>query len=374
MAGNIKCPHCGQVFDIDDASYAAIQRQVRDEEFELELTRREELLRRTQDSELLLKVKDTEAKLREEMRSMETEHLKKDADKDRMISLLRAELDNKQEQMQYAIAEANSESQRKIDELNVQLEYYRDLKTRQSTKMVGESLEQHCEIEFNKIRTTAFPGAYFDKDNDASGGSKGDYIFRELDSDGTELISIMFEMKNEMDTTESKHKNEDFLAKLDKDRRAKGCEYAVLVSMLEADSELYNQGIVDVSYRYDKMYVVRPQFFIPIISILRNAAARSMDLRHELALIQAQNIDIANFEERLTEFKDKFGRNYRLASEKFSKAIEEIDKSIKALEKTKEALISSENNLRLANDKAEDLTIKKLTAGNPTMQAKFKEL
>lgn len=374
MAGNIKCPHCGQVFDIDDASYAAIQRQVRDEEFELELSRREELLRRTQDSELLLRLKDTEAKLREEMRSMETEHLKKDADKDRMISLLRAELDNKQEQMKYAIFEANSESQRKIDELNVQLEYYRDLKTRQSTKMVGETLEQHCEIEFNKIRTTAFPGAYFDKDNDASGGSKGDYIFRELDSDGTELISIMFEMKNEMDTTESKHKNEDFLAKLDKDRRAKGCEYAVLVSMLEADSELYNQGIVDVSYRYDKMYVVRPQFFIPIISILRNAAARSMDLRHELALIQAQNIDIANFEERLTEFKDKFGRNYMLASEKFSKAIEEIDKSIKALEKTKEALISSENNLRLANDKAEDLTIKKLTAGNPTMQAKFEEL
>ena len=240
--------------------------------------------------------------------------------------------------------------------------------------MVGESLEQHCEIEFNKLRATGFQNAYFEKDNDARTGSKGDYIYREADEDGTEFISIMFEMKNEMDATATKKKNEDFFKELDKDRREKNCEYAVLVSMLESENELYNTGIVDVSYRYPKMYVIRPQFFIPIITLLRNAAQNSLEYRKELSVIKAQNIDISNFENDLNEFKDKFSRNYRLASEKFKKAIEEIDKTIDHLQKTKEALMSSENNLRLANNKAEDLSIKRLTRNNPTMAAKFAEL
>ena len=240
--------------------------------------------------------------------------------------------------------------------------------------MVGESLEQHCEIEFNKLRATGFRNAYFEKDNDARTGSKGDYIYREADEDGTEFISIMFEMKNEMDATATKKKNEDFFKELDKDRREKNCEYAVLVSMLESENELYNTGIVDVSYRYPKMYVIRPQFFIPIITLLRNAAQNSLEYRRELSVIKTQNIDISNFENDLNEFKDKFSRNYRLASEKFKKAIEEIDKTIDHLQKTKEALMSSENNLRLANNKAEDLSIKRLTRNNPTMAAKFAEL
>jgi hypothetical protein len=243
-----------------------------------------------------------------------------------------------------------------------------------STKMLGETLEQHCEIEFNRFRATGFQNAYFEKDNDAKTGSKGDYIFRESDQNGTEFISIMFEMKNEMETTATKHKNEDFFKELDKDRREKGCEYAVLVSLLEADSELYNTGIVDVSYKYPKMYVIRPQFFIPMITLLRNAALNSLEYKRELAIVRSQNIDISRFEEDMNEFKDKFGRNYRLASEKFAKAIDEIDKTIDHLQKTKEALLSSENNLRLANNKVEDLTIKKLTAHNPTMKAKFEEL
>ena len=240
--------------------------------------------------------------------------------------------------------------------------------------MIGESLEQHCETEFNKLRATAFKNAYFEKDNDARTGSKGDFIYRETSDDGVEFISIMFEMKNEMDTTATKHKNEDFFKELDKDRREKNCEYAVLVTMLEADNEFYNSGIVDVSYKYPKMYVVRPQFFIPIITVLRNAALNSLKYRTELAQIREQNLDITHFEEDLNDFKDKFARNYRLASEKFQKAIEEIDKTIDHLQKTKEALLSSENNLRLANNKAEDLTIKRLTRNNPTMAQKFAEL
>ena len=240
--------------------------------------------------------------------------------------------------------------------------------------MIGESLEQHCETEFNKLRATAFKNAYFEKDNDTRTGSKGDFIYRETSDDGVEFISIMFEMKNEMDTTATKHKNEDFFKELDKDRREKNCEYAVLVTMLEADNEFYNSGIVDVSYKYPKMYVVRPQFFIPIITVLRNAALNSLKYRTELAQIREQNLDITHFEEDLNDFKDKFARNYRLASEKFQKAIEEIDKTIDHLQKTKEALLSSENNLRLANNKAEDLTIKRLTRNNPTMAQKFAEL
>ena len=240
--------------------------------------------------------------------------------------------------------------------------------------MIGESLEQHCETEFNKLRATAFQNAYFEKDNDIKTGSKGDFIYREYSNDGVEFISIMFEMKNEMDTTATKHKNEDFFKELDKDRKEKNCEYAVLVTMLEADNEYYNSGIVDVSYKYPKMYVVRPQFFIPIITVLRNAALNSLQYRHELELVRNQNIDITHFEEDINDFKDKFSRNFRLASEKFQKAIDEIDKTIDHLQKTKEALLSSENNLRLANNKAEDLTIKKLTKGNPTMAEKFAEL
>ena len=252
--------------------------------------------------------------------------------------------------------------------------YYKDLKARMSTKMIGETLEQHCETEFNRLRPTAFRNAYFEKDNDARTGSKGDYIYRETAEDGTEFISIMFEMKNEADETATKHKNEDFLKELDKDRREKGCEYAVLVSLLESDSELYNTGIVDVSHRYDKMYVIRPQFFIPMITLLRNAALNSLSYRQELAAVRAQNIDISHFEDDMNDFKEKFQRNYRLASEKFRTAVEEIDKSIAHLQKIKDALLSSENNLRLANDKAQDLSIKKLTRNNPTMAKKFADL
>jgi hypothetical protein len=255
-----------------------------------------------------------------------------------------------------------------------QIAYYKDFKAKQSTKMVGESLEQHCEIEFNKLRATGFQNAYFEKDNDARSGSKGDFIFREYSPDGVEFISIMFEMKNQNETTATKHKNEDFFKELDKDRREKNCEYAVLVSLLEEDSELYNSGIVDVSYKYEKMYVIRPQFFIPLITLLRNAALNSIQYREQLAVIKNQNIDITHFEEEMNDFKDKFGRNYRLASEKFQKAIDEIDKTIDHLQKTKDALLSSENNLRLANNKAEELSIKRLTKNNPTMQQKFAEL
>jgi hypothetical protein len=254
------------------------------------------------------------------------------------------------------------------------IERLRDMKAKLSTKMVGETLEQHCEIEFNRIRATAFPHAYFEKDNDASGGSKGDYIFRDQDAQGTEIVSIMFEMKNESDTTATKKKNEDFLKELDRDRTDKGCEYAVLVSLLEPDNDLYNGGIVDMFHRYPKMYVVRPQFFIPIITLLRNAAMKSMEYKTELAVVKAQNIDITRFETQLEDFKSAFGRNWRLASEGFEEAVKRIDEAIKDLEKTKEALYKSANNLRLANDKAEDLTIKKLTRGNPTMAAKFDEL
>ncbi|MDO4200394.1 MAG: DUF2130 domain-containing protein, partial [Clostridia bacterium] len=254
------------------------------------------------------------------------------------------------------------------------IEFYKDLKTKMSTKMVGETLEQHCETEFNKIRAGAFPNAYFEKDNDARTGSKGDYIFRESTADGIEFISIMFEMKNEMDTTATKHKNEDFFKELDKDRQEKGCEYAVLVSLLEADNELYNSGIVDVSYKYPKMYVIRPQFFISMITVLRNAALNSVQYRRQLVEYKNQNIDISHFEDDMNDFKEKFGRNYQLASDKFRKAIEEIDKTIDHLQKTKDALLSSENNLRLANNKAQDLSVKRLTKNNPTMAQKFAEL
>lgn len=263
------------------------------------------------------------------------------------------------------------EYEQKLKESEMQLEYYKDLKSKMSTKMVGESLEQHCLIEFNKLRATAFKNAYFEKDNDSKTGSKGDFIYREYDESGIEIISIMFEMKNEMDSTENKHKNESFFKELDKDRREKNCEYAVLVSLLESDNELYNTGIVDVSYKYEKMYVIRPQFFIPMITLLKNAAMNSLEYKKELVAIQSQNLDVTHFEENLLDFKNKFSRNYELANKKFFEAIDEIDKTISHLQKTKESLLSSENNLRLANDKANDLTIKKLVKNNPIMQEKF---
>ena len=316
-------------------------------------------------------------------KNLEIQSLKQNMDKAKVenelnVKSIKQDLQNQieQDKMKYQLQEKSL--QEKYDTLlqtkDEQIAYYKDFKLKQSTKMIGESLEQHCEIEFNKLRATGFQNAYFEKDNDARTGSKGDYIYRELDENGVEIISIMFEMKNENDKTATKHKNEDFLKELDKDRNEKHCEYAVLVSMLEPENELYNTGIVDKSHRYPKMYVIRPQFFIPMITILRNAALNSMQYKNELQLVRNQNIDITNFEESMNDFKQKFSRNYELASKKFNIAIEEIDKTISHLQKTKEALLSSERQLQLANNKAEDLTIKRLTRNNPTMKQKFDEL
>ncbi|MFC1626361.1 DUF2130 domain-containing protein [Pseudomonadota bacterium] len=388
----IKCPNCGKAFKIDEAGYADILKQVRNSEFEQQLQERLELAEREKQNAVEL----AKAKIASEL---QTASAKKDAE----IQDLKAKLDNIQVAQKLTITEAVNAVEKERDSLKSDLERaqlekqvaekslkdkyetqikdrddaierLRDMKARLSTKMVGETLEQHCETEFNRIRATAFPKAYFEKDNDARAGSKGDYIFRDLDEAGIESVSIMFEMKNENDETATKKKNEDFLKELDKDRVEKGCEYAVLVSLLEPDSELYNSGIVDVSHRYPKMYVIRPQFFIPIITLLRNAAQNSLEYKSELALVKAQNIDITNFESELESFKSGFARNYDLASRKFKTAIDEIDKTITHLQKTKEALLGSENNLRLANNKADDLTVKKLTKGNPTMAAKFAEL
>ena len=388
----IKCPKCGEVFQVDESGYAAIVKQVRDKEFEKEVQERENAHKSDKDSAIKLAVTKAEADKDKEIaeKTLEIERLKNELELNKKSTDLAVknavqEKETKILELQNKIQLANSEfelkeksaSEKHAEELRIKEEeiaYYKDFKTRQSTKMIGESLEQHCEIEFNKLRATAFQNAYFEKDNDAKSGSKGDFIYREASEDGTEFISIMFEMKNEMDTTATKHKNEDFFKELDKDRREKNCEYAVLVTMLEADNELYNTGIVDVSYKYPKMYVVRPQFFITIITLLRNAALNSLTYKRELEVMRNQNIDITHFEEDINDFKDKFSRNFRLASEKFHKAIDEIDKTIDHLQKTKDALISSENNLRLANNKAEDLTIKRLTRGNPTMAEKFAAL
>lgn len=395
----IKCPKCGEVFQVDESGYAAIVKQVRDKEFEKEVNDRQVQFQSEKESLVRLAKAETEQAFHDEI-------VKRDME----IAQLKAKLDSGEKDRQLAVSEAVQEKEREIAESreqiyvltgkietgekesqlrekslkesyeerlrmkDEQIAYYRDFKARMSTKMIGESLEQHCEIEFNRLRATGFQNAYFEKDNDARTGSKGDYIYRESDEEGTEFISIMFEMKNEADTTATKKKNEDFFRELDKDRREKNCEYAVLVTLLEAESELYNSGIVDVSHRYPKMYVIRPQFFIPMITLLRNAAMNSLQYKKELEVIRNQNIDISHFEEDMNDFKDKFARNYRLASEKFQKAIQEIDKTIDHLQKTKEALLSSENNLRLANDKAENLTIKRLTKNNPTMRAKFAEL
>ena len=416
----IKCPKCGEVFQVDESGYAAILKQVRDKEYHKEIEEYKKHLEESQESKDELVKAKTESEYKDIISSKdaEIEKLKaklKEADNEKKLAVsevaaekekklaessskiveLEAQIKNSESDKKLAVSEAVSKIEKdfrkkedrykedaqkmkeeysdQLREKDVQINYYKDLKTRMSTKMVGETLEQHCEIEFNKIRMSAFPNAYFEKDNDARTGSKGDYIFRESE-DGVEFISIMFEMKNENETTATKHKNEDFLKELDKDRNEKKCEYAILVSMLEADNELYNTGIVDVSYKYPKMYVIRPQFFIQMITLLRDAARKSIQYQHELAMVRNQNMDITHFEEDLEAFKQGFARNYELASKKFNEAIEDIDKTIKYLEKTKEALLSSENNLRLANNKATDLTVKKLTKNNPTMEAKFREL
>lgn len=388
----IKCPKCGEVFQVDESGYAAIVKQVRDSEFEKEIKQRELAFDTEKKNAVEIAVSKTSTKMEREISDKNTEIArlegelklgKTNADlavktavqeKDAEILELKSQLQlakQEQELKERTLKEKHEAQLRLKDE---EINYYKDFKARQSTKMVGESLEQHCETEFNKLRATGFQNAYFEKDNDARTGSKGDFIYRESSPDGVEFISIMFEMKNESETTATKHKNEDFFKELDKDRREKKCEYAVLVSLLEADSEFYNTGIVDVSHRYEKMYVIRPQFFIPLITLLRNAALNSLQYKNELAVIKNQNIDITHFEEDMNDFKEKFGRNFRLASEKFQKAIDEIDKTIDHLQKTKEALLSSENNLRLANNKAEELSIKRLTKNNPTMQQKFAEL
>lgn len=392
----LKCPHCGKTFKVDDTSYADILSQVRNREFEEELHARLKDVEKQAHADRDLALAKQEATQAKKIAELEAKL--KQADTDRELAVARAlapverELESTKSDLRTKASEAKLReeslaAQVKLRESALKTQYegalklkdeeidrLKDLKSKLSTKMVGESLEQHCQTEFNRLRATAFQNAYFEKDNDARTGSKGDYIYRENDGRGNEIVSIMFEMKNENETTATKHKNEDFFKELDKDRKEKNCEYAVLVTLLEADSELYNTGIVDVSYKYDKMYVIRPQFFIPMITLLRNAALNSLKYKQELAVVRNQNIDITHFEENMENFKQAFARNYELASKKFSTAIEEIDKTIAHLQKTKEALLSSENNLRLANNKAEDLTIKRLTRGNPTMAEKFAEL
>ncbi|MBU3738393.1 MAG: DUF2130 domain-containing protein [Rhodoferax sp.] len=458
---DIICPHCGKAFKIDEAGYADILKQVRDEAFEQQLHQRLELAEKdkrnavelakaqlTTELQRAAAAKDTQIQTlqaqvasaiqaqelavaqaqsraekdrdalahqleqarRDHQAAAALAHAQRTADLQQAaavsaseIQALRAQLDAATKDQQLAVSQALSAVEKQRDdfknrfeqtqlekrlaeqslkekyELQIReredaIERLKDLKARLSTKMVGETLEQHCETEFNRIRATAFPRAYFEKDNDASKGSKGDYIFRDADEGGTEIVSIMFEMKNESDTTATRKRNDDFFRELDKDRTEKGCEYAVLVSLLEPESDLYNTGILDVSHRYPKMYVVRPQFFIPIITLLRNAAQNSLKYKAELALVKSQNIDITQFENQLESFKEAFGKNYDLASRRFQTAIDEIDKSIDHLQKTKDALLGADRNLRLANDKAQDVTLKKLTRGNPTMAAKFAEL
>lgn len=388
----IICPHCKKAFKIDEAGYADLLKQVRDHDFEDQLNQRLKLAETAQELAVSKAVAELEKnnatlanELHQEKKDKEAASRLADANQRLAITEALKAVEKERDELKGGLKLAQLEKENaekslkekyetQIKDRDDAIERLRDMKARLSTKMVGETLEQHCETEFNRIRATAFQRAYFEKDNNARTGSKGDYIFRDSNEAGTEIVSIMFEMKNESDATATKKKNEDFFKELDKDRTEKGCEYAVLVSLLEPDSELYNSGIVDVSHRYQKMYVVRPQFFIPMITLLRNAAHNSLKYKTELALVKAQNIDITNFESDLDAFKTGFARNYKLASEKFQTAIEEIDKTITHLQKTKEALLGSENNLRLANDKADDLTIKKLTKGNPTMDAKFANL
>lgn len=429
----LKCPQCGSVFTVDEADYASIVSQVKTLEFDAEVKSRLEEIQKQNEvrqeaeslkisqefqgklnaKELELSKKDSEiVKLQAQLDSFnQTKKLELDAErsktneeiarlksiiaqnennvrvavleeqnkakdiiqaKENSLIELRSQIDVKQKEATIRETNIKEDYERQLKQKQELVDYYKDLKAKLSTKMIGESLEVHCSNEFNRVRTSMYPNAYFDKDNDASHGSKGDFIFRDF-ADGMEYISIMFEMKNEMDETATKHKNEDFLAKLDKDRRDKGCEYAVLVSLLEPDNDFYNEGIVDVSYKFPKMFVVRPQFFMPIISLLTQASRKSVEYQKELMLAKQQSIDVTNFENKLIDFRNKFGNHYQRASDKFNKAIEEIDKTIKSLQKMKEDLLSSENYLRLANNDTEDLSIKKLTRGNPTMKQKFEE-
>lgn len=409
---NLTCPKCGSVFTVDEAEYASILNQVKNQEFEAEVTRRVAEINARMKAEAETAQTKMEAERNALAARKDSEHQQSIAEKEMTIHTLQQQLENinaihkanmetailhekqsaqallaskEQEIAQLKSSAAMQANQALLREkakeeqfaqerrmLQEQVDYYKDLKTRMSTKMVGETLEQHCSTLFEQMLRPIMPNAYFEKDNDVSNGSKGDFIFRDTE-DGYEYVSIMFEMKNEMDTTATKHKNEDFFKKLDEDRRAKGCEYAVLVSLLEPESELYNSGIVDVNHRYEKMYVIRPQFFIPMINLLVKSGKKTIELQRQLATAKSQSVDVTKFEEKLKDFKTKFGNNYRLASEKFRKAIDDIDKSIAALQRTKEELLGSENNLRLANDKAEDLTIRSLTYGNPTMKKKFEE-
>lgn len=409
---NLTCPKCGSVFTVDEAEYASILNQVKNQEFEAEVTRRVAEINARMKAEAETAQTKMEAERNALAARKDSEHQQSIAEKEMTIHTLQQQLENinaihkanmetailhekqsaqallaskEQEIAQLKSSAAVEAKQALLREkakeeqfaqerrmLQEQVDYYKDLKTRMSTKMVGETLEQHCSTLFEQMLRPIMPNAYFEKDNDVSNGSKGDFIFRDTE-DGYEYVSIMFEMKNEMDTTATKHKNEDFFKKLDEDRRAKGCEYAVLVSLLEPESELYNSGIVDVNHRYEKMYVIRPQFFIPMINLLVKSGKKTIELQRQLATAKSQSVDVTKFEEKLKDFKTKFGNNYRLASEKFRKAIDDIDKSIAALQRTKEELLGSENNLRLANDKAEDLTIRSLTYGNPTMKKKFEE-
>lgn len=434
MKKELVCPNCHKVFTVDEADYASIVNQVKNAEFEEEMKRRmaeveeryrmkeqlsatkasEQMQNALNEKDRLIDRKGSEIeRLKQELEGMEAKKAAELtvalADKQKKISELELKLKEGEGEMKLAVINEQNKANEKIQTKDAeiaqlkanaelskqaaaihentikkeyelalkaaqeQVDYYKEMKLRMSTKMIGESLEAHCSTQFNQMMRSMLPNAYFEKDNDASGGTKGDFIFRDFADDGTEYISIMFEMKNEADETATKHKNEDFFKKLDADRTAKNCEFAVLVSLLESDNELYNGGIVDVSYRYDKMYVIRPQFFLPIISLLVQTSKKSLEYKQQLAIAKSQSVDVTNFENQLMEFKDKFANNYRLASEKFKKAIEEIDKSIDHLRKIKEALLGSENNLRLANDKAEALTIKKLTRNNPTMKAKFAE-
>jgi len=418
---DIVCPNCKKVFKVDEAGFADILKQVRDHQFDEELQKRLTLAERDKENAVKLAEANLKNILQEDLANKDKVILELRAQNERELSLqlamkeaeiaeMRSKIQHAEIEKKLTVTEAVQKIEKERDELvnnlknketekqlleksliekfnaelrtkediiklkDEEIALRKDMKLKLSTKMIGETLEQHCETEFNKLRATAFPKAYFEKDNDSRTGSKGDFIYRETDETGNEIISIMFEMKNEGDETTTKKRNEDFLKELDKDRTEKKCEYAVLVSLLEAESEYYNSGIVDVSHKFSKMYVVRPQFFIPIITLLRNAAMNSLQYKAELALVKNQNIDITNFEEKINTFKEGFARNYELASRKFKIAIEEIDKTIDHLQKTKDALLSSDNNLRLANQKAEDLTIKKLTQGNPTMKAMFDEL
>ena len=380
MNMEIKCPNCGKVFAVDESGYAQIAQQVRDQEFNRELQHREQELTKHREMETKLAVSEAVSQKEKEREAALEKKNKELAAKEKELTQrsteiieLKSRLSGKETEEKLKEESLKKEYEEKLRQKDEEIQYYKDFKARQSTKMIGESLEQHCLNQFNSLRMTAFPTAYFEKDNDAKTGSKGDFIFRES-KDGVEFISIMFEMKNEMDETATKHKNEDFFKELDKDRKEKGCEYAVLVSLLEIDNDLYNNGIVDVSYRYEKMYVIRPQFFIPIITLLRNAALNSLKYRQELEVVKHQQIDILHFEENMNAFKEGFARNYRLASERFRTAIDEIDKTITHLQKTKEALLRSEDNLRLANNKAEDLSIKKLTKNAPTVKQMFEDM